>query len=93
MPIGDPLDGFFYPTLTLMIYSYNPSGICDEGAGLVAKFYISMPPTLKKLKQHIALCLLVLLFVRPLQKLSYSFEILLIDLSSKKVDPYFLPRC
>ena len=24
MPIGDPRDGFFYPTLTLMIDSYNP---------------------------------------------------------------------
>ena len=23
MPNGDPRDGFFYPTLTLMIYSYN----------------------------------------------------------------------
>ena len=23
MPIGDPLDGFFYPTLTLMMDSYN----------------------------------------------------------------------
>ena len=24
MPNGDPLNGFFYPTLTLMIDSYNP---------------------------------------------------------------------
>ena len=23
MPNGDPRDGFFYPTLTLMIHSYN----------------------------------------------------------------------
>ena len=23
MPIGDPRDGSFYPTLQLMIYSYN----------------------------------------------------------------------
>ena len=23
MPIGDPRDGFFYPTLTLMIDTYN----------------------------------------------------------------------
>ena len=25
MPIGDPQDGFFYPTLTLMIDSYKPT--------------------------------------------------------------------
>ena len=24
MPIGDPLDGFLYPTFTLMMDSYNP---------------------------------------------------------------------
>ena len=29
MPIGDPWDGFFYPTLTLMIYSYNPKLTVD----------------------------------------------------------------
>ena len=27
MPNGNPRDGFFYPTLTLMIDSYNTSGI------------------------------------------------------------------
>ena len=27
MPNGDPLDGFFYPTLTLMMDSYNISHI------------------------------------------------------------------
>ena len=25
MPIGNPRDGFFYPTLTLMMDSYKPS--------------------------------------------------------------------
>ena len=30
MPIGDPRDGFFYPTLTLMIDSYNIIGDCTE---------------------------------------------------------------
>ena len=53
-----------------------------------------MPQTLKKLKGYIALglsfCLSVHLFVRWLQKESYSLEISLIDLSSKIVDPYFL---
>ena len=40
-------------------------------------------PTLKKLKRHIALGLSVLPFVRPLQKSSYSLEILLNDLYKK----------
>ena len=47
-------------------------------------------PTLKKLKRHIALGLSVLPFVRPLQKSSYIFEILQINLYQNCiVDPFF----
>ena len=57
-------------------------GVCD-GSLLcgVALCVLFMPPTLKKLKGHIALGLFVCQFVCPLQKLSYSFEISSIDLS------------
>ena len=41
----------------------------------INKVFIFMPPTLKKLKGHIAFGLSLRLFVRLLQKLSYSFEI------------------
>ena len=33
MPIGDPRDGFFYPTLILMMYSYNMRVIQGLGPG------------------------------------------------------------
>ena len=46
-----------------------------------------MPPTLEKLKGHIAFGL----SVRPLQNLlRYSFEISYMDSSSKIIDTYFL---
>ena len=31
MLIGDPRDGLFYPTLTLMVDSYNHSTVADPG--------------------------------------------------------------
>ena len=53
-----------------------------------------MPPTLKKLKRHIALGLSVHASVRPfvrlLQKLSYKFEISSLDFTSK-ISPHYRP--
>ena len=50
-----------------------------------------MPPTLEKLKGHIAFGLSVYASVRPLQNLlRYSFEISYMDSLSKIIDKYFL---
>ena len=48
------------------------------------KWFFFAPNIFNKLEGHIALVPSVIPFVRPLQKLSYSFEISLIDLLSKK---------
>ena len=43
MPIGDPRDGFFYTTLTLMIDSYNIIPEQDRISGNNSKYNLEMP--------------------------------------------------
>ena len=46
MPNGDPRDGFFYPTLTLMINSYNPNTIVslliEESISILIDFSLTV---------------------------------------------------
>ena len=72
----------------------DPDQLASNEASSSGSTLFFMPPTLKKLKGHIAFGLSVRLCVHPsmvpLQNLlRYSFEISYMDSSSKIIDTYF----